>query len=262
VVVTRSDGLEPDRVTIFVDGIQTSALFSDLTWGATYEAVVAGINSVGRAESTPVAFQVPPPDPPILTRFSAVAGDPTCLRVEWTAEGVGAGSIENFRLAVTGDAEGDSFEEYLPATAREVVLCSDMYPIVDGMTYTTRVFALIEGDEYASNSLEFTVEFDPDYTAGGVWKGNWLNTFGIPSEIALDLVDTEGVISGSFAMSNQSGPVGSGPVTGTRTFGELDLNLDTDTWSARLTGLFAGPETIEAMLDLGLAIESVILIRQ
>jgi hypothetical protein len=262
VTLSRPDGLEPDRVASFANEFQSSASFSDLAWGASYEVVVAAINGVGRAEGASLAFQVPLPDPPLLTRFSALAGDPTCLYAEWTAEGLGAGSIENFRLAVTGDTQGDSFEEIFPGAEREAVLCADVYPVADGMTYTAQLFASIEGQEHASNSLEFTVDFGADYTAEGRWTGEWLNAFGMPSSITLDLFEDEGVVSGSFGMWNQSGLVGTGPVTGTRTLAELDLILDSGGWTAELTGLFAGTDMIEAKLDLGLAIESVVLRRE
>ena len=195
------------------------------------------MNAVGRAESAPVTFQVPTPEPPLLNRFSSAAGDPTCLVVEWEAVGPAA-------------------------AATQAEFCADTYPITDGMTYTARVFALLGGAELASDPLEFTVDFDPVDDANGVWNGEWSNSFGIPSEITLEMVDTDGVISGTWAMASAGGYAGSESLSGTRTGGHLELSLENGDWDPPLSGDFIGPDLIEASVNFGLAMESMVLRRQ
>ena len=262
VVVARPDGLEPDRVQSFADNVQASATFEDLAWGATYQVVVAAVNDAGRADSDPIAIQILTPQPPLLTRFSSAAGDPTCLVVAWEIETRTADEVENYRVSIVGDTEGDSFEELLPAAANDAELCAAVYPITDGMTYTARVFAVLGGAEFASGPLVFTVDFDPVSDATGVWHGEYVNSFGIPAEITLELLDVNGDISGTWAMAQAGGFADSGSLSGTLTGGHLELVLEWDEWDPPLSGDFVGPDLIEASLNLGLAVESMLLQRQ
>jgi len=225
IVMSRLDAAEPDRVQVLGDNGTASFLLTDLAWDASYSVVVATSNPVGRAASAPVEFQVRAPEPPVLTRFSAVAA-------------------------------GDSFEELLPAAATAVELCSATYPIVDGMTYAGQVMSLLGGREYSSNSLEYTVDLDPSFTASGAWSGTWLSP--APALILLEfqLDDAEGAITGQWAEFDADGePLASGPVYGTRVWGAVELTFEEFGFpeiTATLTAEFVDEETIEGTLDLGL----------
>jgi hypothetical protein len=251
IVMSRLDAAEPDRVQVLGNNGTASFLLTDLAWDASYSVVVATSNPVGRAASAPVELQVRAPEPPVLTRFSAVAADPTCLLIAWDP----AEAVENYRIVVTGDAVGDSFEELLPAAATAVELCSATYPIVDGMTYAGQVMSLLGGREYSSNSLEYTVDLDPSFTASGAWSGTWLSP--APALILLEfqLDDAEGAITGQWAEFDADGePLASGPVYGTRVWGAVELTFE-DFGSSEITGTLTGEfideETIEGTLDLG-----------
>ena len=250
--MSRLDAAEPDRVQVLGDNGTASFLLTDLAWDASYSVVVATSNPAGRAVSAPVEFQVRAPEPPVLTRFSAIAADPTCLLLAWDP----AEAAENYRIVVTGDAAGDSFEELLPAAATEVELCAATYPIVDGMTYAAQVVALVGGREYGSNSLEYTVDLDPSFTASGAWSGSWQNPVtGVSIRLDLQLDDAEGAITGQWAEFAPDGePLGSGPVAGTRVWGAVELTFEDFGFpeiTVTLTGEFIDEDTIEGLVGLG-----------
>ena len=269
VILSRPDGMEPDRVRSVANNEQSTVLFSDLAWGASYEVSVAAINAAGRAESAPVTFQVLTPDPPVLTRFSSAAGDATCVVLEWENGGAVDIAFEKFRVAIEGDAAGDSFERLSPANATRAEFCADTYPITDGMTYTARVFGLLGTDQFASEPLDFTVDFNPVLDATGVWHGDYISMipgpqggfWQIPTEIRLELSDMDGVISGTWALENVTGAY-AGSVSGTRAAGQLELVLEEGESDWLLSGDFAGPGLIEASLDNGSWVDSMDLWRQ
>lgn len=241
VVLSRVDGLEPDRINEIKSATQYNAVFAQLTWGASYRVVVAAVNEAGRSESAPASFEISIPEAPVLKWFSATQ-DPTCLAVEWTASGPAKG----YRIELTGASEDASFEEAVsPST--ETVFCASSYPIFDGMTYTARVIATFEGLELASETREFTVDFDPEYSLTGVWRGgSWV--FEQYWDLTLDLVDAEGDISGSWTDWRSSGRV-----TGTRIGGGLELTFDgRGEYDGRLSGDLAGPGRIQGMVWPGL----------
>ena len=251
IVVSRLDAAEPDRVVI-LSHVDAYVYFPNLGWAASYSVVVTTINPVGRAESAPVTFQVPAPEPPVLTRFSAAWDDPTCLVLAWDP----AEAAENYRVVVTGEAAGDSFEQPLPAAATEVELCAATYPIVDGMTYSAQVVSLLGGREYGSNWLEWTVDFNPPFTATGAWTGTGWSP--MPAPIRLDLLldeDASGAITGWWTEFDLDGePLGSGPVSGTRVWGAIELTLGDFVFPGppTLTGEFIDEDTVEGILDFGL----------
>jgi hypothetical protein len=225
-------------------------IFTDLARDASYEVTVAAINPLGRETSALVKFQTPPPTPSSLTRFSAAAADPTCLVLEWTP----GSPAENHRIAITGDTEADSFEEIVPWTVSEAELCLGAYPIVDGMTYTAQLFSVLGGKEYGSNTLEYTVDFNPVvYPATGSWTGTWLNPAGENEVvIRLHLQDADGVITGSWECDLFTSEPSI--VTGTRTSRGIDLTLHFACEGFGycppnpLIGEFTDADTIEAVL--------------
>lgn len=251
VVLSRLDAAEPDRVQVLGDNGTASFLLSDLAWDASYSVVVATINPVGRAESAPVAFQIRAPEPAVLTRFSADAADPTCLLLAWDP----AEAAENYRVVVTGDAAGDSFDELVPAAATEAELCAATYPIVDGMTYAAQVVSLLGGREYGSNSMEYTVDLDPSFNASGAWSGTWISPAPAPIRLDLQLDDADGAITGQWAEFAPDGELlGSGLVSGTRVWGAVELTFEDFRFpeiTPDLTGEFIDEDTIEGTLDLG-----------
>ena len=250
VAVERLDAPEPLRTQVVADGALGSLVLTDLAWDASYEVTVSAINSLGREQSAPVSFQTPLPAPPTLTRFSATAANPTCLALEWTL----GSPAENTRVVITGDTEADAFEEIFPWTAKEAEFCHAVYPIVDGMTYTAQLFSVLGGKEYGSNTLEYTVDFNPVvYPATGSWTGTWLNPAGEESSILrLHLEDADGAISGTW----ESDFFTSQPsfVTGTRTGAAIDLTLHFACEGFGycppnpLVGEFTDADTIEAIL--------------
>lgn len=244
VVLSNMDGVEPDRINEIGKTTKRDATFDHLTWGASYRVVVVAINEVGRAETAPTIFEIPIPHAPVLTWFSATR-DPTCLTVEWSAYGPEAG-VQGIRVELTGTSESASFEEVVdplndsPLTmslSPEAVFCGSDYPIIDRMTYTARVVAEFDGLELASDTREFTVDFDPDYSLTGVWRVLLYGSGTFSGR--LDLVDLDGDISGSWT--------GGGDVTGTRIAGDLHLLLERDDF---LVGYFEGPNRVHAGLWL------------
>jgi hypothetical protein len=241
VVLSNVDGLEPDRIKELAFKASYQVTFAGLQWGASYRVVVTAVNEAGRAESDPVSFEIPIPDPPVLTWFSATR-DPTCLTVEWTASEPATGH----RVEVTGATEASSFEETVhPRT--DAVFCAIRYPIVDGMTYAAQVFAILDGLELESDIREFTVDFDPEYSLNGVWRGgSWV--FGQYWPLTVDLVDVDGDISGTWTDWRASGRA-----TGTRVGTDLELTLDgRGEYDGHLSGDLDGPDRIEGMIWPGL----------
>jgi hypothetical protein len=248
--LTRLDQPEPAQIRTFADGVLASFIFTDLSWEASYTVSVSAVNSLGRAESEPVPFETSPPVPSTLTRFAAAAADPTCLVVEWT---LGSPADET-RIVITGDTEADSFEEIVPWTVSEAELCLGAYPIVDGTTYTAQAFSVLGGKEYGSNTLAYTVDFNPVvYPATGSWTGTWLNPAGENEVvIRLHLQDADGVITGSWECDLFTSEPSI--VTGTRTSRVIDLTLHFACEGFGycppnpLIGEFTDADTIEAVL--------------
>jgi hypothetical protein len=269
VVLSRPDGLEPDRVRSIGNNDQSRIAFSDLSWGADYEVYVAAISDAGRAQSAAVAIYVRTPDPPVLTRFSA--DHFTCLVLEWETAGPVDIAFEAYRVAIEGDSEADSFEEFLSATTTDARFCWGAYPIRDGVTYTARVFGILGNTEFASEPLAFTVDFGPVLDASGTWYGEYISRvpgpcggiFQIPSEITLELFDTDGVISGTWAWTSLTGST-AGSLSGTRIEGHLELVLEDGDFDfdPLLSADFAGPDLMEASLDHGSFVDSMDLWRQ
>jgi len=239
VVLSSVDGIEPDRISDIGKATKRDATFDHLTWGTSYRVVVVAINELGRAEAAPTSFEIPMPHAPVLTWFSATR-DPTCLTVEWSAYGPEAG-VESIRVELTGATESASFEEVVDplndsfltmSLSPEAVFCSSDHPIFDRTTYTARVVAEFDGLELASDTREFTVDFDPEYSLTGVWR---VGRYGGTYWGTLDLVDLDGDISGSWT--------GGGDVTGTRIGGDLHLLLEENDF---LVGWFEGPDRAHA----------------
>ena len=253
IALSRTDATEPDRVQAFEDRRLASFIFTWLSWDADYEVVVTAINDEGRTESAPVVFRTPALDPPALTRFSARAADPTCIVVDWTL----AAAADNYRVAIRGDTEADSFEEVFGGTVSEAEFCAAAYPLTDEMTYVAQVFAVLAGKQYGSNELTYVVDLDPVvYTASGAWTGEYETANGL-HPITLVLDDADGAISGSW----ESFDLGNGTVSGTRTWGQLKLKLHDVMWYIPFTGEFTGDDTITGSMDVGWFIIPVTLTR-
>lgn len=247
VVLSRLDAVEPDQVRVLGDNVDRSVSIPDLAWDASYTVTIASVNPAGRAESVPASIQVRAPEPALLTRFSAFAADPTCLALEWDA----AEAAERYRVVLTGDAAGGTFEELVPAGATDVVLCAASYPIVDGVTYEARVVSLLGGREYGSNSLAFRVEFAPELTAAGTWSGTWVGPDAISIQFELQLEDAEGDVTGQWTAFVPVGSLGSGPVSGTRVQGAVELTLEQfglAEFDELVRGEFLYVDTIEGQL--------------
>jgi len=257
VVVARLDGSEPDRV-YRIDGVTKHEFeVPGLTWEASYEARVIALNSLGRAESAPVAFDVPAPLPPFLDRFSAGIDDVSCLVVSWNS---GPDALELYEVVVTGDSEAESFAVQAPlgewyswsSTAGfslEGRFCADAYPVVDGMTYTAQVVARLGDRAYGSNLRNWTVDLAPVYSATGTWIGEYTQTIYVPDpndrfvgRYTLELVEVDGAVTGTWAFSSSSGSsFGPGTVTGSRDSTTVELTLENDgSWAGSIYGSYAG----------------------
>lgn len=249
VVVSRTDGLEEDRVRVFADGETSATTFLDLTWHATYSVRVTALNDAGRTESAPRRFDVYGPPAPVLTRFSAVAADPTCLLLTWSPILWPDFTVraDGYRVELRGAAPGSGFEALVPDWPIEATFCADSHPIVDGESYTAQVFSLIGDDEYASNELTFTVDFDPAYSVTGTWQGL----------MTLELVDDDGEISGTWTDLPFSGQL-----TGTRIYGAVEIHLDRpendNQYNNRLSLEFTDPHRLEGYLWPGLVFRVVL----
>ena len=248
VVLSSADGREPDRIEelTYVTTGTNHASFEHLTWGASYRLVVAALNEAGRTESAPTGFEVPLPEAPVLNWFSA-SRDPTCLVVEWTA----AAWVKRYRVILSAESEAASFEKPVSWTRTEVEVCAAQYPIVDGMIYEARVVGEFDGLELESNSREFTVDFGPEYSVSGVWRGG-STVFDQYWPLTLDLVEVEGEISGSW-----TDWLSTGRVEGRRLGLELELIFDGREYMGReydshLSGYMAGPDRIEGTVWPGL----------
>lgn len=251
VTLSRTDASEPDRVQPFQDRRLASFIFTGLSWDADYEVVVTAINDEGRTESAPVAFRTPALDPPALTRFSARAEDPTCLVVDWTL----AAAADNYRVAIRGNTEADSFDEVFGSTVSEAEFCAAAYPLTDEMTYVAQVFAVLAGKQYGSNLLAYAVDLDPVYSATESWTATWLSPAGESEILRLYLQEEDGVITGTWEcdifMAEPS------YVSGTRTWAAIDLTLHFTCSGVgycppnSLVGVFTDADTIEAQLDVG-----------
>ena len=259
VVVARLDGAEPDRV-LRIDGVTKHEIeVPDLSWEESYQFRVAALNSLGRAESAPVAFDVPAPLPPFLHRFSAGIDDVfPCLVVSWN---LGPDELDLYEVVVTGDSEAESFASQRPleewyswtssgGSSLEGRFCSpDAYPVVDGMTYTAQVIAWSNDRAYGSNLRNWTVDLDPIYSATGTWIGDFMQTIFVlePRDrhfgrYTLELVETDGAVTGTWAYSDPGGEaLMSGTVTGSRDSTAVELTLESDgSWSSSINGSFAG----------------------
>jgi hypothetical protein len=252
IAVNRIDSPEPIRVQTVADGGLASWIVTGLAWDASYTVTVSALNAAGKAESSAVGFQTPPPNPAKLTRFGPVAADPTCLVLEWS---LGA-AAENYRVELRGDTDGDSFDVLVSNADSEAEFCANAYPIVDGMTYTAQVFSVLGDKEYGSNTLEYTVVFNPPaYWATGSWTATWVNAAGETEILSLQLEDDDGVITGSWECDIFTSEPSF--VTGTRTWAVIDLTLHFVCDGVGycppnpLVGEFRDADTIEAQLGTG-----------
>lgn len=253
IAVSRTDAPEPDRVWQAPSGEASGFRLTGLSWDASYTVVVTAVNPWGRADSDLIAFRTAVPDPPLLESFSSASEDPTCLALKWTP----ALEAESFRVAITADGEQEAINQHFSSSDREAQFCAALYPIVDGMTYTAQVFSVIGAREYGSNSIVFTADFDPVYSASGSWTASMEEASGEVDVLRLHLEDDDGRITGSW---EQFGIFGVTPrdVSGTRTWAAIDLTLHF--WCEgileycppnALTGEFTDADTIEASLSTG-----------
>jgi hypothetical protein len=203
--------------------------------------VVAAVNEAGRAESSPTGFEITIPEAPVLTWLSA-ARDPTCLTVEWTSAGIPVRVAAVQKVILTGTTENASFDASVGRTDTEAEFCAADYPIVDEMTYTAQVVTEFDGPDLASNTREFTVDFDPEYSLTGVWHGAYVG-FGQVA-LTLTLVDTDGDISGFVTWNSFE----TWEVTGTRLGGDVELIFDSPDYDHGLSGYFEGPDRITGII--------------
>jgi hypothetical protein len=249
-------------VVSFADAVTRTAIFSDLSWDASYEVVVMALNESGRAESAPVSFEVPMTDPPALTGlYSPLPAsswyypdggpDPTCLVVEWEF----ASLAESYRIALSGMSGGETFDVIVPAYPTETSICAADHPIVDGMNYRAQVFAVQGDEELGSNSREYTIDFDMGYPATGTWLLVWYD-MGYQAEITLELEDRDGEISGSWTTVSRIWENGVWQeytdvwsVTGRRLGLAVELTLDkAAAGSDAFAGYFDGPDRLRLSL--------------
>ena len=279
VTVSRLDGSEPDRVFPRDAARPHEVRVSDLSWEESYEARVAALNSLGQAETDPVAFDVLAPVPPFLDRFSAAANSTACLEVAWS---LGPDHARSYEVVVTGGSEAESFSTQRPlgewyswtpvaGFSLKGRFCSDEYPVVDGMTYTAQVFALFGDRSYGSQPRNSTVDYDPIYSATGTWVGEYTQRVfdheprgWWTGRYTLELVEVEGSITGTWTWSSSSGGTsGPGPVTGFRDSTTVELTLELDgSWSTPIEGSFAGGDGLVATAFSGLLPLDVFFQRQ
>jgi hypothetical protein len=279
VTVSRLDGSEPDRV-LPRDAVRPREVrVPDLSWEESYEARVAALNSLGQAETDPVAFAVLAPVPPFLDRFSAAADSAFCLEVAWS---LGPDVAESYEVVVTGGSAAESFSSQRPlgewyswtpvaGFSLKGQFCSPEYPVVDGMTYTAQVFAVFGDRSFGSQPRNWTVDFDPIYSATGTWVGVYTHrVFDLEprgwwtGRYTLELVEVEGSITGTWAWSSSSGQTsGPGPVTGSRDSTTVELTLELDgSWNTSIAGSFAGGDGLVATAFSGLLPLDVFFQRQ
>ena len=268
VIVSHRAGLEADRVFRSEGTTLHEIRVPDLTWEEPYEIRVVALNSLGRAESPAISFDVPPAIPPFLGQFSAAVDDSSCLFVKWE---LGPDSAEVYEVVVTGGSEAESFTKratlgewytFSPTSgfSREGRFCTDEYPVVDGMTYSAQIFALFGDRAYGSNVRTWTVDLDPVYTVTGSWVGDYVffNPFiGEPRDFtirhrALDLVEADGAITGTWELTDASGAtIQSGTLTGSRDSKSVEMALDSYEW---IEGSFAGADGLATTVWNGLGV--------
>jgi hypothetical protein len=253
------------------------------TYGETgaYTILLEATDAAGNRASATRDISVVEPDPaapdpvaadpeapvldrgPVLTRFSAVAAEPTCLQLEWwpslwrdPADGEITWRDEAYRVEIRGTAPGAGFEALVPHWPKEATFCADSYPIEDGETYAAQLFALIGDAEFPSDERTFTTDFEPFYTLTGTWQGEYWAF--ADHHLTLELVEENGEISGtwtdpSFHYDESSNEMVfermmSGPVTGTRTYAAVTLVLepgDDNESGNLLTVEFLEPDRLE-----------------
>ena len=150
--------VEDDHVQTFADNTTSSALFENLTEGTSYSTTVTAINGSSRTSSDPIIAVISPPaNAPVLTAF-ALGVDPLGFNLEWTPT---ATPSENYRVVLTGDDGEDPIMDLFPSSATSAFMSPDVYPIVDGVTYTAQVFAVNGTEEIGSNTLTLSADLFP-----------------------------------------------------------------------------------------------------
>jgi hypothetical protein len=249
VVLSHQTGLEPERVRNFADNTTSSVTFTELMRASAYAVRVIAVRGIHRIESEPLVFVVEDIAPPTLVRFSADDEDLTCVVLEWTH----GDPAESYEVVVIGYTEDETFAELLPAAATGVEFCATEYPIVDGMSYTAQVFALLGSERFGSNVMGYTTNFTPGeaHSASGRWLGDFLTPFDAPRTLEMTLEDENGVISGTCTIADISGePYYYCTVSGTRVDMSLELVFTAPEYAPiYLSGSFTVPDTIEATLN-------------
>ena len=249
VVLSHQAGLEPERVRDFADDTTSSVTFTELMRGATYAVRVIAVRGIHRIESEPLVFVVEDFAPPTLVRFSAADEDLTCLVLEWTH----GDPAENYEVVVTGYTEDATFGEVLSAAATVAEFCAADYPIVDGMSYTAQVFALLGSERFGSNVMGYATNFTPgeEHSAAGRWLGDFLTPFGAPRTLEMTLEDENGAITGTCTIADGSGdPYYFCTVSGSRVDVWLELIFTASEYAPiYLSGSLTVPDTIEATLN-------------
>jgi hypothetical protein len=150
--------VEDDRVQTFDDNTTSSAVFENLTEGTSYSTTVTAINGSSRTSSEALIVVISPPaNAPILTTF-AIEIDPLGFAVAWTPT---ATPSENYRVVLTGDDGEDPISDIFPSAATDAFFDAELYPFVEGVTYTAQVFAVNGTEEIGSNTLQLTADFFP-----------------------------------------------------------------------------------------------------
>jgi len=150
--------VEDDRVQTFDDNTTSSAVFENLTEGTSYSTTVTAINGSSRTSSeAQIVVISPPANAPILTTF-AIEIDPLGFAVAWTPT---ATPSENYRVVLTGDDGEDPISDIFPSAATDAFFDAELYPFVEGVTYTAQVFAVNGTEEIGSNTLQLTADFFP-----------------------------------------------------------------------------------------------------
>jgi len=139
-----------DLVQVFNDNTTDTALFEDLEPGA-YTATVTAINASSRAPSEVATFSIAgSSNVPTITSFTAVAGSPTTLRIEWTD----VDGEENYRVTAEPD---DASPEFIDIASANATFFEFPGASV-GATYTAQVCAIFAGDvEECSATATYTV---------------------------------------------------------------------------------------------------------
>ena len=150
--------VEDDHVQTFADNTTNSALFEGLTEGTSYSTTVTAINGSSRTTSDPIVAVISPPvNAPILTTF-ALEIDPLGFGLEWVPV---TPAPENYRVVLTGDDGEDPITDIFPSAATDAFFDAELYPFVEGVTYTAQVFAVNGTEEVGSNTLQLTADLFP-----------------------------------------------------------------------------------------------------